>query len=771
MTEMTETANVQESEAAGSVARFLTEKEISRRTFLKGGGALVVGVSLAGGATAGRAQAATGGAVVRGGTNVAPDVNQIDTFVQINPDNTATVFLGNVELGQGSPTGLLQIAAEELDMGFEQLKTVQVTTGVAPSQFTAGSSSISRGGAQLRGAAAAARQALVTLASAKLGVPVSQLSVEKGVVSGGGKSVAYGELVGGQAINQTVSAQKATPKDPSTYKVVGTRVPRIDIPGQISGKYTYIQNVRVPGMLHGRIVRPRGQAAYTLGAKIVSVDEGSIKHLKDVQVVRKGDFLGVVSPVEYTAIQAAAALKVKWEDKPMLSGTGNLNGALRSAKTIDRLQVDTGSVEKALPAAAKVVSGSFFYPYNAHGALGPNCAIGDVKGSSATVLCNTQGPYSTQSAVAKTLGIPTESVKVVMFPGSGTYGHSALDDVTHAAALMSQLAGKPVRVQFMRWDEHGWDQYGPATAVDVRAGIDANGKILAYDYTSWSHGSRSVESSAEHSGVPLSTNPAVGSADTTSSGSFYAIPNRRVIGKGVAMQDGFLKGTYLRAPNAPQALFASEQIIDQLAYEAKLDPVAFRTQNLNSKDGDRWQGVMDAVTKAANWQPRVSGSNRGSGNVVTGRGFAIGGFANSYPALVADIEVNKKTGKILVKHLYAAQDAGLTVNPAAAENQMSGCLVQGCSRALLEEVRFSKVRQTSLDWASYPILRFKDSPAVTTVIVQRVNEPSTGSGEPATAAVAAAIGNAFFDATGVRLYSTPMNPARVRAALAAAAKA
>jgi CO/xanthine dehydrogenase Mo-binding subunit len=749
-------------------ARLLTEKEISRRTFLKGSGAVVIGVGTAGALTAGKASAADG-PIVRGGTNAAPDVTQIDTFIQLHTDNTATIYLGNVDLGQGTPTGLLMIAAEELDMDMGQLRTVRVTTGIAPSQFTAGSTGTSRGGAQLRGATAAARAALVNLASTQLGVPVSQLSVSKGVVSGGGKSVKYGELLGNKAFATTVASVNATPKSPSTYKVVGTKVPRIDIPDIVSGKYTYIHNVRVPGMLHGRIVRPRGQAAYTQGAKILSVDESSIKHLKDVQVVRKGDFLGVVAPHEYAAIQAASALKVKWDETPMLPGDANLNQALRTAQTTDRLQVNTGDVDTAFKSAAKVVSGSFFTPYNAHGSLGPNCAIADVKGtSSATVLCYTQGPYATQTALATTLGMAAGSVRVHMFPGAGTYGHSALDDVTHAAALMSQATGKIVRVQFMRWDEHGWEQFGPATAVDVKAGIDASGKLVAYDYTSWSHGSMSVESAAEHAGVPLPTTPALGSADVTSSGSFYSIPNRRVVGKGVAMQAGFLKGTYLRAPNAPQALFASEQIIDQLAYEAKLDPVAFRRQNL--PDGSRWTGVMDAVSAAAKWQPRVAGSNRGSGNVVTGRGFAIGGFAGSYPALVADIEVNKKTGKISVKHLYAAQDAGLAVNPAGVESQMVGCLVQGCSRALLEEVRFNKVRQTSVDWVTYPILRFKDSPDVTTVVVQRADQPSTGSGEPAIAAVAAAIGNAFFDATGVRLTSMPMNPARVRAALAGAGK-
>jgi CO/xanthine dehydrogenase Mo-binding subunit len=461
-------------------------------------------------------------------------------------------------------------------------------------------------------------------------------------------------------------------------------------------------------------------------------------------------------------------LKATWDDAPTLPPFDELHARMQSGPTQDSVVLQKGDAAKALASGGQTVTFSGLGPYQAHAPFAPNCALADVKAGGAEVICSSQDIYTLRRELSALLGLPQDSVRVKFAPGSGTYGHSCYDDVAQAAAAMSQLAKAPVRVQFMRWDEHGWEQFGPATAVDVKAGIDAKGKIVAYDYTSWTHGSMSVESSAELSGVPLPTTPAIGRADTTSSGSFYAIPHRRVTGKGVAMQDGFLKGTYLRAPNAPQSLFASEQIVDQLAYEAKMDPFAFRSLNLNDTDGDRWQGVMDAVAAAAKWQPRVSGSNRGSGNVVTGRGVAIGGFARSYPALVADIEVNKKTGKILVKHLYAAQDAGLTVNPAAAENQMSGCLIQGCSRALLEEVRFNKVRQTSVDWASYPILRFKDSPSVTTVIVQRVNEPSTGSGEPATAAVAAAIANAFFDATGVRLYSAPMNPARVRAALAAA---
>jgi nicotinate dehydrogenase subunit B len=264
--------------------------------------------------------------------------------------------------------------------------------------------------------------------------------------------------------------------------------------------------------------------------------------------------------------------------------------------------------------------------------------------------------------------------------------------------------------------------------------------------------------------------PPAAMIDTVSSGSFYEIPNRRVISNSVNGYGPFMKGTYLRAPGAPQALFASEQTIDALAHAANIDPIAFRIQNIDAADVNgnaRWTAVLNAVRQASNWKPKVSASSLGTGNIVTGRGVAIGGFADAMPAIVADITVNKKSGKITVDHLYAAQDAGTTVNPASVENQMEGCLVQGTSRALLEEVNFTRVRQTSLDWVSYPILRFKDAPAVTTVVVQRLDQPSAGSGEPTTAAVAAAIGNAFFDATGVRLFRAPMTPARVRSALAA----
>ncbi len=760
-------------------ARVLTEREFSRKSFLRGGGSLVIGLSVSG--LAAQAAGATNDPTAispshTGALAGPPDATQVDSWLQVNSDNTVTLFAGWTELGQGTPTAVRMIAAEELGLAMSQVTQVQVDTNVSVSAFTVGSTSTSTamGATSMRGAAAAARQLLVNMASAQLGVPAASLSVSNGVVSGGGKTVKYSDLAAGKLFNSTIAAAKATLTPASSYKLIGTRVPRIDIPAIVTGQTTYIQNVRIPGMLHGRVVRPRGQAALGQGATVLSIDRSSVSHIPGVQVVQKGNFVGVVAPHEWDAIQAAQQLKVSWDSTPKLPGSGNLNGALRDPANLQSasVPVNTGDVGAAFAGAAKTVTASYFTAYQMHGALGPNCSVAEVTPNGTTLFCASQGPYlQTRPAVAAALGVPATTVRVEVFPGSGTYGHSTYDDVSISAALMSQMVGKPVRVQFMRWDEHGWDQFGPAQATDVRAGIDAAGNIVAYDYTAYNHGwTQVVESAAELAGTPLPAAPG-GQVDTTASGSFYKNVNRRVTSKVVNGYAGFLKGIWLRAPGAPQATFASEQTIDALAHAANMDPIAFRIQNIDATQTSgvgRWAAVIDAVGKAANWKPAVSASNLKSGNIVTGRGVALGGFASSFPGVIADITVNKKSGVITVDHLYAAQDAGTTVNPASVENQMVGCLVHGTSRALLEEVVFTKARQTSLDWVSYPTLRFRDAPKVTTVVVQRLDLPSSGSGEPTTAAVPAAIANAFFDATGVRLYRMPMTPAYVRAALKAA---
>jgi nicotinate dehydrogenase subunit B len=751
-----------------------TARDFSRKRFLQGTGGLVLGLSVTGAASASNNPSAVS-PLHLGSVPGPPDPAQIDSWLQVNPDNTVTLFHGWTEMGQGSPTAVLQIAAEELGLSFDQMRAAQLDTNVSVQAFAAASSSTRTAilPTSMRGAAAAARTVLVGMAAAQLGVPASALSVANGVVSGGGKSIKYSDLIAGKTFNATIAAVNPTLTDPSLFRLIGKRVARIDIPSIATGAATYTQSVRVPGMLHGRVVRPRGQAAQIAGATLLSVDKQSIAHIPDVQIVQKSNFLGVVAPLEYNAIQAAAQLKVTWSEAPTLTGDGNLDRALRDPANLQRSStaVSTGDVGAALASASNVVSASYFWPYQLHGALGPNCSIADVGPQSGTVLCMAQGPYSTRQAIATALGLPATSVRVEVFRGSGNYGHNTYDDVSISAALLSQALGKPVRVQFMRWDEHGWDQFGPAQSTDVRAGIDTSGNLVAFDYTAFNHGwTQVVESSAQLAGIPL---PAVAPAamiDTVSSGSFYKIPNRRVTSNSVNGYGPFMKGTYLRAPGAPQALFAAEQTIDALAHAANMDPIAFRIQNIDAADvngNGRWTAVLDAVSSASNWKPKVAASSLATGNTVKGRGVAIGGFANAMPAIVADITVNKKTGKITVDHLYAAQDAGTTVNPASVENQIEGCLVQGTSRALLEQVSFNRVRQTSLDWVTYPIIRFKEAPAVTTVVVQRLDQPAAGSGEPTTAAVAAAIANAFFDATGVRLYRAPMTPAYVRSALAA----
>jgi CO/xanthine dehydrogenase Mo-binding subunit len=768
------------------VAEILTENEVSRKAFLKGGGAVVVGLTAAGSAQAINHPSSPNPAHT-GAVAGPPSTANIDTWLEITPDNKVKVFAGWADLGQGTPSAALQIVAEELDLSIGQLTYAELDTNTSVSAGTFGSgstrSALGTTGNALRPAAAAARKLLLARASAQLGVPVGQLSVKNGVVSGGGKSVTYGELYGGKLFDATIASQSPVVKPTSEFKLIGKNVPRVDIPGIVSGKAVFAHNVRIPGMLHGRIVRPRGQGGLSTGAKIVSVDASSIKNLPNVQIVRYGDFLGVVAPLEFTAIQAAAQLKVKWDDTPSLPSSGNLVKAMRDPSNWlnDAVTTNSGNVGAGLAGAATTVERSFFVPYQGHSAMGPNAAVADIKPNSGLVIGTSQAPYSTRTLVFNALrqvdpanfpaGAAT-NIRCRIFPGSGCYGHSEYDDVNVAAALMSYKVGKPVRVQFMRWDEQGWQQHGPAHVIDLRAGIDSAGKIVGYDATAFLHGwTQSVETSAELAGVALPTNPPTANGGAPGLGGAYNLPNRRIITKRVNGYKGFLKGTYLRAPQEPQTFFAGESLVDDLAVAAKMDPIAFRKLNIaTGATGPRWSGVLDEVAKVAKWQPKVSGSNVGRGDVVKGRGVAIGGFAGTFVAVVADVNVNKKTGKIAVDHLYAVQDNGLSANPEYIRNQMIGCLVQGCSRALYEEVKFNKVRVQSLDWVSYPVLRFKDSPNVTVVNLPNPNEAPGGAGEPSTVPVPAAIGNAVFDATGVRMARFPFTPGYVKGALKAAGK-
>ena len=792
---------------------FLHEKEFSRKSFVKGGGALIVGLSFAG--AAGKAQAG----LVDGFASPGPaDPNSVDSFITIHADNTASLNSGRINLGQGAIMGLMLIAAEELDMDINQFRHIEFDTGgPTPSPNTGntgGSTSISQGGPLVRMAAATGKQALLGLAATQLGVAAGSLTVSKGVVSGGGKTVTYGQLIGDKLFNvkfatTTLNTGVAPAKPVSAYTQVGIARPQqYDIPSIVMGTKTYAANVRVPGMLHGRVVRPRGQGAYGDGTNPVplSVDANSIKNLKDVKIVQVGNFLAVVAPKEYDAIQAAAQLKVAWSDPPKIYPVGNLWAGMRTQDAagtaparIAALGPTTpglptaSSVDAAMAGAAKTFGGTFKYHYQMHAPIGPNVAVADVTKDSAIIMSHVKNGYGvTRSQVAAALNTAAQTMKlsntydisrvrVIFYEGSSTFGGGAAHvDNGECAAICSLAVGAPVRVQWMRWDEHGWDNYGPATMWDVKGGVDANGKLVAWDATSFGMGSYSKTPSELMVGQPI-TIPGAGPADTTYSGTQYDIPNRRITGKTVPTLNNYFKVSTLRAPNAPQTCFANEQVIDHLAYLAGQDPYQFRLNNISTAPlgtgagvttGNpglwQWRDALNGVAKAANWQSRVTNSVKQTGDIRKGRGIAMGGFASSQAANVADIEVNVKTGKIVAKHMYVAVVAGLMAAPAQAENNMSGALIMGASRALTEEVTFDKGRVTSLDWVSYPLLRFKDHPAVTTVVVQRTDLQATGNGEPPTAAAAASIANAFFDATGVRLYEAPMTPARVRAALKAA---
>jgi nicotinate dehydrogenase subunit B len=740
-----------------------TDIPFSRRDLLKGGGALIIGISTSG--IPGPALAA------RGDVAGPPDPKTVDTWITIHADNTATVYFGKCELGQGNTTGLLQIVGEELDLDMSQLSAVRLDTNVTPDQgATSSSSSIHRGGPQLRAAAAEARQALLQRASVRLGVQTGSLAVSKGVVSVDGetnsRSVKYGDLLGDKPFNLKFTGT-APQKPPNRYTLVGTSVPRVDIPDKIAGKYVHMQHLRVPNMLHGRVVLPRGQRAYGAGAKPASIDESSIKDIAGARVVRKGDFIGVVAEQEWDAIKAARQLKVTWQDTPALPGNAELFEKMRAEKTTDTVIANWGDAAKGFEQAAHVRAAAYRCPYQGHLPFAPNCALADVRPDGALVQSSTQDVYTARNMLATVLGMPAEKIRVQYYEGSGTFGRSCYEDAAQAAAIMSQAADRPVRVQYMRWDEHGWDNYGPAHLAEVRAGVDAGGKLIAYEYHGWQHGwtvtSSVLDIALQKPGIERASGSGSITVNPMSTGSMYMVANRKVVSHAVPM-NGYLRGAALRSPLDLSFAFASEQTIDELATAVKMDPLEFRRKNIGDK---RWLGVLNAAAEAAKWQPRVMASALSGGEVVTGRGIGLGTHHVSYGAAVADIEVNRRTGNIVALRVYAAMDCGLAVNPALVENQIEGQVIQSVSRLLKEEVQFDKTGVTSLDWASYPILRFAEHPEVTPVVVQRLDEPSTGAGEEVMGATVAAVANAFYDATGVRLRQFPMTPQRVLAALSA----
>lgn len=758
---------------------------ITRRNFLQTSGALIVSFSIADNP----ASAQFGGPV-----SGSPSLGQLDSWIAIAADGSVTAYSGKEELGQGIFVVQSQLVAEELCVSFNRVKLIYCDTALTPDQaYTAGSQShpANFNHSNLAQAAATAREALVRLASGRLNVPADQLIVTDGIVGSKNdpsKKLTYGEIVGGRRFNLTVDPA-AKRKPAREWIVLGRPIPRPDLPEIVTGQFEFVHNVRVPGMLHGRVVRPPA-----VGSTVMSVDESSINDMPGiVKVVVKKNFVGVVAEKPWQALQAAGKLKVTWTPGTGLPKQSDFPAILRSQKnTRDTLLVDSGDVDHTLSQAATVLKATYYHPYQMHGSVGSSCAVADVQRERATIWSATQAVWYQKTTAAMVLGLKPEDVHVIFRRGSGCYGLNGADTVTYDAALLSQAVGKPVRVQLTRKDEMAWENFGNAFLMEQRAGLDAQGNIIAWDHESWSPslGNRPGTGSpgnvitgflAGFNPDPFTSRsnpPPPANFNNNSNGipSYMAarfggvtkgagtVASERVLLHAVVSP--FWTGP-LRSPARLQNTFAHECFLDELAARVKADPVEYRLRHLSHS---RLRDVVQAAAKAANWDPRPSPkpANPRTG-IVVGRGVACVAYEgdNGYAAMVVEAEVDQDTGKIAVQRIVVSNDCGPISNPDGLRNQLEGGALQGMSRVLGEQVTWDREKITSVDWRTYQSLPLGFTiPKIETVLLNRPDEEATGAGETSITIVAAAIGNAVFDATGARLRESPFTPDRVKAVLA-----
>ena len=727
----------------------------SRRDLLKAGGALIVSFSL--GSTIPKR------AVAQQPAGKPVDLSQVDSFLAFHPDNSVTIYTSKVDVGTGFRIAVRQMVAEELELPVDRIALLEGDTLLTPDQGgTGGSTGITRGGVEIRQAAATARQALLRLGAVELKRPESELSLIDGQVRPvqGGEGVDIGKLVGGRLLSVKTDPN-APLKNPTQYTLVGKPLPRPDVPGKCTGQRTYVQDFKLPGMLHGRVIRPPA-----IGAKLLSVDESSIRAIPDVRVVRIENFLGVVAPDEWAAVRAARELKANWSQWQGLPGNAGLERTIREGQ-LDRDQelVQRGDSTASVPAGAKQFSASYQWPYQSHGSLGPSCAIADVRADGATVWTSTQGTHGLRTSLSKIFGLPQDQLRVIYFDGAGSYGGNGNDDAAADAVLLSRAVGRPVRVQWMRHDEHGWDPKGPAQFLDLKGAIDAQGRIVSWDTQMWlptpTPGTRAflgVDSAG------LAQPHGQGAGQITQNGDPpYAASNVRVVVHW--MKQSPLRISNLRAPGKIANTFAVESFVDEFATAAGVDAVEYRLRGLSDP---RAIEVVKRAAEMIGWQPRPSPNPQlARGSLALGRGFAYVRYkqAENYIALAMEAAVDRSTGKVSVRRVTCAHDCGLVINADSLRNQIEGSILQTLSRALHEEVKFDRSRVTSIDWASYPILTFPEVPAIEVALIDRPTLPPLGAGEASTAPVAAALANAIFDATGVRLRTVPFTAARVKTAL------
>ena len=733
----------------------------TRREFLKGTGALIVGFSLAG-PTSALAEAAG-----RGAKTVALD--EVDSFLAVAQDGTVTVFAGKVDLGTGLRTALRQIAAEELNVLFDQVTLIEGDTALTPDQGpTWGSLSIQIGGVQIRQAAATARNALAEMAAKKLGVPVGDLEVKDGVIRSKAdptRSASYRELIGDRAFRLKVD-KNASLKDPSTYTIVGKSIQRVDIPAKVTGEWTYMQDFRVPGMLHARVVRPPA-----IGATLLEVDANSVNDVTGfVKVVRIKDFLAVVTETEWGAIQAARKLRTRWSPWEGLPEMDRLYDYVRKTPAAkDDVAVNAGDAKSALAGAAKAHTATYEFAIHTHGSIGPSCAVAETRDGHVTVWSASQATHWLRRQLAALLSMPEGAIRVVYLDGAGCYGRNGHEDAACDAALISrEIGGRPVRVQWMREDEHGWDPKGPPTLVEIRGGLDSNGQVVAWQSEFWIPRTEITEwpptIAATLAGLPHkeAINPGNIHQDSVPS---YSFPNMHALLH--RLDSTPFRASWIRSPGRMQNTYANESFMDELAAAAGVDSVEFRLRHLTDPRG---VAVLKAAEARAGWTPRPSpaaGAARSESGV--GRGVSYVKYENvrTYVAAVAEVEASRQTGEVRVRRVVVAHDCGLIINPDGVKNQIEGSVVQTVSRTLKEELTWDRSRVTSVDWATYPILTFPEVPEVVIELIDRPTEPPWGAGEPSAAVIPSAIANAIFDAIGVRVRTIPFTPERVRAAVRA----
>lgn len=773
----------------------------SRRNFLKTSGLLAVSVGAAAitGASPFTAGTAALAAAAQAGPYPDPDYKQLDSWIVIHQDNTATFYVGKTDCGQGTGTAFRQMMSDELDIAYDKTTCIMGSTDVTVDQGgSGGSDAIQTDGWPMRRVAAEARRVLLELASTRFGVPVEQLSVSDGLITvktDPSKRVTYGELIGGKRFNVALTGNninattgRAPVKPVQELKIVGKSPQRYDIPAKVDGSLKWAVDVKLPGMVHARNVRPP-----FAGAKLLSIDESSVRNLPGfLRVVNNGNYVAVVCEREEQAVRAAQALKVNWE-KPATApfpSSEDLFKYLRTATPASRVNPEvTGNLDTAFANAAKVVEAEYEVPFQGHTAFAPAHAMADPSNGQMTIYSNDMKSYGMRTGVAEFLGMPREKVRVVWMEGPQAYGRTAADDAGFEAAYLAKEIGRPVRVQWMRHEETAWDTKGPAFTFQLRGALDGQGSLVALDYNAQAADYNHLGYNEPNTVLIAQlmgkrpARPNGGSAGNPSD--MYGIPNRRfasqVVGLPLVWETPLRTGN-LRDPNGPQITFAAESFIDEMAAAAKVDPVEFRLKLLRASNADdnvfrraRSIAVVEAAAKAYGWDPRPSPKPRSSGNILTGRGIAYTFRSQTVVAEIAEVEVNRQSGRVWVKRMVCAHDCGLVINPEALRRTIEGGMLHSLSRALHEEVRFDTEKVTSVDWLTHPSLTHLDVPEKIDVVIvngdptpDRPDLPHYGAGETVCKPTLAAVGNAIFDATGVRLRRVPFREERVRTALRAA---